>query len=93
MTEQSTRSTADEGRRVGPGHFDRRCVAYAVSQFPWQSWDEMLGWLRGEGPSARGLNPDQLRGLRQAAERAQAHGVRFENDVDHLWSNLRDLDR
>ncbi|WP_199430097.1 hypothetical protein [Qaidamihabitans albus] len=73
---------------VGPAHYDRSTVAYALSAGPWRDWDELLQWLRGDGPGASGLTPDELRGLRQDAERACERGAPFSGDLDRMWAEL-----
>ncbi|PRX48637.1 hypothetical protein B0I33_104454 [Prauserella shujinwangii] len=77
------------GGNAPAGGYGRSTVAYALEAGPWRSWDELLQWLRGDGLSAPGLTPDELRGLRQDAERACARGAPFSDDLDRVWAELR----
>jgi hypothetical protein len=69
--------------------YNRAAVSHLLGIYPWQQWEDMLDWLRSEGPNDPHLNPDEYRALRQDAERAQAAGVPFTNDLDHVWAELR----
>jgi hypothetical protein len=72
-----------------PVDYNRAALSHLLGIHPWRGWDEMLGWLRSEGPNDPHLSPNEHRALRQDAERAQGAGVPFTNDLEHLWAQLR----
>jgi hypothetical protein len=72
-----------------PVDYNRAALAHLLGIHPWQQWEDMLGWLRSEGPNDPFLSPNEYRALRQDAERAHGAGVPFTNDLDHLWAQLR----
>ncbi len=55
---------------TAPANYDRAALEHVLALRPWRDWDEMAAWLRRDGVNDPGLNPDELRGLRQDAERA-----------------------
>lgn len=72
-----------------PADYNRAALTHLLAVYPWQGWEDMLGWLRSEAPNDPFLNPDQYRAIRQDAERAHRTGARFSNDPDDLWAELR----
>lgn len=86
MTEKYAMTTDDDLRAE---EFDRAAVQTVLATGDWAGWDDLLGWLRSEGPGVRELSPGALRGVRQDAERACAMGFPFPHDADHLYAVLR----
>jgi hypothetical protein len=79
----ANRTPADVGR----GYYDRSTVAY-LATVRWRDWDELLEWLRSEGLNDPHLNSEEVRGVRQDAERASRRDAPFTNSVDELWAEL-----
>ncbi len=78
-------------QQAGSGHvdYDRAAVTHLLAEYPWQSWEDMLDWLRSEAPSDPYLSPEVYRAIRQDAEHAHRTGARFSTDPDDLWTELR----
>ncbi len=74
--------------RRKPAQYSRTAVAHVTSAGDWHGWEEMLDWLRSNGPSDPDLTPDELRGIRQDAERAAKLDIPFGTDTDGLWRAL-----
>ncbi|WP_410585968.1 hypothetical protein [Amycolatopsis sp. lyj-23] len=69
--------------------FDRAAVETVLAAGDWAGWDDLLEWLRTDGPGVPELAPGALRGIRQDAERACAKGFPLPRDPDHLYAVLR----
>ncbi|GAB3146752.1 hypothetical protein GCM10027258_38910 [Amycolatopsis stemonae] len=86
MTAKDDATTEDALRAE---EFDRAAVGAVLAAGDWAGWDDLLEWLRTEGPGVPDLSPGALRGIRQDAERACATGFPFPHDPDHLYAILR----
>ncbi|MDR7304303.1 hypothetical protein [Haloactinomyces albus] len=70
-------------------YYDSAAVDYILRGRRWQSWHELLEWLRSEGVDDPYLAQGELQALRQDVERAAARGAPFDNDADRLWRELK----
>lgn len=86
MTEKDETTTREDLRAE---EFDRAAVGTVLAAGDWAGWDDLLDWLRAEGPGVAELSPGALRGIRQDAERACAMGFPFPHDPDHFYAILR----
>lgn len=86
MTEKDATTTDDDLRAE---EFDRAAVGTVLAAGDWAGWDDLLDWLRTEGPGVPELSPGALRGIGQDAERACAKGFPFPHDPDYLYAILR----
>jgi hypothetical protein len=77
----------------GPGQYGKAALEHVLATGPWQGWDEMLSWLRSSGNNDPELNPDEMRGIRQDAERAWEMDLPFSNDTQQLRSTLNEARR
>lgn len=83
-------SKHESGHAGRPTGYHRSTVEYVVTQGPWEGWSELLEWLRTDGVSDPGLDPDTLRALRQDAEQASEVRAAFPHGADELWTVLRE---
>lgn len=74
---------------TGRGDYDRAVVEYVLRDRRWQSWNELLEWLRAEGIDDPYLGQGEVQALRQDAEQAAARAAPFTNDADRLWRELK----
>lgn len=84
-------SQPGSGRPAASGRPDYgpEVVGNVLAVRRWESWSELLEWLRAEGVGDAGLGPGELRALRQDAERAAARGAPLPTDADRMWRELR----
>ncbi|WP_116051126.1 hypothetical protein [Amycolatopsis palatopharyngis] len=76
-----------------PGQYGRAAIDHVLATEHWHGWEEMLSWLRASGNNDPELNPDEMRGIRQDAERAWEMGLPFSNDAQQLKSTLNQARR
>jgi hypothetical protein len=72
-----------------PVDYNRGALSHLLGIHPWRRWEDMLDWLRSEGPNDPFLSANEHRALRQDAERAHGDGAPFVNDLDRMWAELR----
>lgn len=90
MTEYPTVPGSNRPKLAGmPNQYDRRAVEHVLAVKHWLGWNEMLAWLRSTGIADPALTPDELRGFRQDAERAQALSLPFSNDAEMMCGILQ----
>lgn len=82
-------ASGDRPLRRDPARYNRTAVAHVASAGDWDGWEEMLDWLRSNGPSDPELTPDELRGIRQDAERAAKLDMPFSTEPAELWKALQ----
>ena len=46
---------------IGPRLTNGSVIEHVLAVWPWHDWDELLEWLRGDGPGDPGFNPEELR--------------------------------
>ncbi|SFO86810.1 hypothetical protein SAMN05421810_101245 [Amycolatopsis arida] len=89
MTAEREPGTGRRPARRPPADYGRATIRHVLTAGAWQGWDDMLQWLRTNGPNDPEINPDELRGLRQDAERAQRVGEEFTSDPDGFAAALQ----
>lgn len=70
--------------------YGKRAAAHLLRVRQWESWTELLAWLRVEGASDPELGPGEIRALCRDVERASSRGADLPNDANVLLRVLRD---
>ncbi len=69
--------------------YDKDAVEYVLRGRTWQSWHEILEWLRADGVGDPYLSQQEVQALRQDMERAATRGAPLPEDPDRMWHELK----
>ncbi|GAA2361387.1 hypothetical protein GCM10009854_45910 [Saccharopolyspora halophila] len=69
--------------------YGKRAASHVLRVWHWESWAELLAWLRVEGASDPELGPGEIRALCRDVERASSRGADLPADAAGLLRVLR----
>ncbi len=88
MADDQDINVTDPTSKAKDKQYDRSDVKHVLDEQKWNSWQEIVRWLRDEGDQDNELTPAEVRHLVEDFDRLDQRGERFSTDVDQVYRQL-----